>query len=568
MRRRSIIIFDVKKDYAHLPSQLGGHWRYFGAHDSLHVGLNSPGIPHTIWVNMLCTLFTARAGLKFAWTGLANILQWLVAIMNPSPGEHVLYPDFRLIREVAERSPSELWSGKGEYMRSLINELNAFHQVTDVFHCFSGLDLERDIISKGLSAVIDVSNLTPVARAFLVELLISQVLYYRLYHHVKMDTTQAIFVIDESDTLIGRAHDRLFADGLSPLGLGLSQGREFGIMFIIVARLMGQASRYVLNSPQYHVCLTQADEEGAVEGRRTLGLPPGGGEQMLMSLQPGECIIRQSQSCWPHAMRGRIDYVEPYRGKPPACDSHEYEPSRGLDELPPVRDALKKRIAEHKQAKSRQKAEFDPGLPSYADKLLRESQRHPYVPVARLWDKIGTPAPKTQSKARQELEDRKLAAFGETRVERKNCLLIEIQEEGYAFLNAPPLKHVGRGGIAHRHMSFWIQEVGKIRKCQRSVLEWVVPGESNHPCDAAWLVDGRWHVFEVHVNSSSADLINHCKSCLLDSDVESVTVVACTRSKLAELKKRIHGADELTTVLNKIHFQSAKTFMDELEDTW
>ena len=67
--------------------------------------------------------------------------------MNPTPSEHLLWPDLNLILEVCQASPPSLWASKAEYIRSLIQPLEgAVRASGDLLRTFCGLDMERHLI--------------------------------------------------------------------------------------------------------------------------------------------------------------------------------------------------------------------------------------------------------------------------------------------------------------------------------------------------------------------------------------------------------------------------------------
>jgi len=137
----SIIVLDRKGDYCDLK---GPHWVHLSVHDGLRLGLNPPGIPSSIWIPNLCTMFAARAGLIKAWACLARMLEWLVAVLNPQAKEPILFPDFQMILDLAKRAPMTLWSAKPIYEQSLVQSLEAFtYAGKSLFQAFNALDIER-----------------------------------------------------------------------------------------------------------------------------------------------------------------------------------------------------------------------------------------------------------------------------------------------------------------------------------------------------------------------------------------------------------------------------------------
>ena len=191
----------------------------------------------------------------------------------------------------------------------------------------------------------------------------SQILYQRIYQHRKTDRTEVVFVLDEADADISRRAEAMFREGNSPISECLAPGREFGIMVVLGVRLIGEASRFVLNSVQYHAVFKLPDEESTDEARRTLMLPPGA-HRMLPALQPGQCLFRQSHS-WPHAMLAPIDHVPPHRGGRPVYDTHLYVQAKRLADLPEVREALDASIGAASGGVPKRRRESFPRTPAH-----------------------------------------------------------------------------------------------------------------------------------------------------------------------------------------------------------
>lgn len=563
----SQIIFDHKAgDYAGLTDMYGDNWIHLSVHGGMHLGLNAPrGIPPNVWINVVSTILAARLGLVASAVCLANIMRFLLAALNPNEKEPLIWPDIRLIWEVIRTTPLTVWAGKAEYGKTLITALEGLLQASgDLLHTFNGLDVDRDIVGKGKSLVIDMVNLFPPSlRLIVVDLILSQILLSRLHRHQKADSTEVVITLDEADADLSRQSDAAFPDGFSPAARLLKQGREMSVMAVLGVTFLGNVSRQVLAGPQYHLIFNQSDAESMIEARRTLVLPQGS-EQMFPALKPGECIFRQAQSSWPHPMLCKVDYIPSHRTpKVEGFDTHSHVPSSRLDELPNVQKALEQRIAEHNKANLRRARTKRAGFSEQAQALLRLSSEHPYWPIARLWEKFeDKPHYAKQKTVRKELENHKLAAFEEVRIGRTNVLLIDILRDGWRLLDKPKPNRIGRGGIAHRHFSHWIALVGK-RRGYKTACEWTVPGTS-HPVDAAWCIDGHWHVFEV-VITCEENLTSHITACLIDSDnVATVAIVATQKSLCDKLERSIVGEILLAPVMDRVRFEVITTYIEEL----
>lgn len=312
---RSTIVLQLKKgDFADLRELLGSAWLFFCVHYGMRLALNAPlGMAPDAWINLVSYLFAARAGLVNARVTLSATLRWLLGVMNQVPGARLLWPSLRNVWETLKGKAGPVFSSKEAYLDSLLQMLrDALQGVGNLFDAHYGLDLD-ELIRQGKSVVIDISNLYPAwLRLFIVDLLISQVLFGRMARGHRVDTTEVVFVIDEADALVSRQTEAAFSDLLSPLALALKTSREFGISFFIGLSAMGNASRFILSNVQYHLIMGLNDEESVHEARRTLMLPPGA-EQQLPALRPGEGIFREAQGPWPHPFWVKVDYVPPCR---------------------------------------------------------------------------------------------------------------------------------------------------------------------------------------------------------------------------------------------------------------
>jgi hypothetical protein len=270
--RVSMIVFDRKaSEYADLVG-LGPEWCRFGWLDGLRIGLNAPpSVPPSIWINQISTSFAARAGLIAASAAFNDLLRWSLPILNPTPGTPLRWPSLRLLAELVGELPDEAVADKGAYTQSLRRALREISQASEVFDTFAGLDLERDVIAPGRHAVIDITNLSPpFARLFLIDLLLSQVLYGRLQAGHRVDATEVIFFVDEADVDISFAAESQFADGVGPLGQTLKQGRELGIQVVLGASFIGGISRLIRNNIQDYYVFNVSDPDSIAEAQRTL----------------------------------------------------------------------------------------------------------------------------------------------------------------------------------------------------------------------------------------------------------------------------------------------------------
>ncbi|MBL1216576.1 MAG: ATP-binding protein [Planctomycetes bacterium] len=559
----TIIVMDKKDDYIHLPDQYGPQWKLLSVYDDqTRISLATPaGVPPDAWINAIATIFCARAGLHAAWTCLANMIRFLLAVMNPSPTNTLIWPSLQLILDVALAAPLKLWASKPQYEQSLIGQLDAITQATRVFDCFDGLGLERDIIRPGNHLVLAMPMMAPAwVRQFLMDVLLAQLLYGQIANNRKMARTSILVVLDESDQDATDESDRRFPDGLSILSQSLRLGREYGLMYVVGLGRLGHASRFVLSEPVYHLLFNHSDASSVQAARHTLVLPAGA-EQMFPALQPGYCIARAAQSSWSHPMMVKIDEMTMNRDlRPTQYDTHPIIPAKRLRAMPDVQQALN----DFKGQRLRETPKSQNSAPSdLAEKLLDEMTRSPWTPVARLWDSIGyKPSFERQNKIRKELELHRVAEFEEIRMGRANQLLPLATDTGYARRNRRAPKKTGRGGIAHQHICHWIAMVGDLHDIQ-SHLEWIVTG-TTHPVDVAQQRDGKWHVYEVVVTAHD-NLASHIRACFVDSNViETLTIVTLQKKISNKVRKAITSDPATAPFLDRITFDVAETYMKEL----
>ncbi|MDI6451604.1 hypothetical protein [Anaerobaca lacustris] len=564
-KRISMIVTDPKGGvFSDARQLMGDHWLHYSKDGPPLFSLAAPeGVPPNVWINVLATIFAARASIKCASITLTSIIKWLCNQLYPQPSEHILWPDLRLVLDVCYASPPSLWASKPEYQASLVQTLEGFVQGTGpLLQTFAGLDLERDIIQEGKSVVFDIPALYPPwIRGFIFDLLISQVLFSRIARHRLVDTTECVFIMDEADQDASESSQAAFPDQMSPLSLLLKQGRELGIACILAVTAIRDTSMMVLCNVQYTLCHNMSDELSLLQAKRTLLLPPGA-EAMLPGLKPGEALFRESQGAWPHPMLVKVDYMPPNRTPLQEFDTFPSVPSKRLAEMPELQAALAALIAEHRATRMRQARQGKPALSELSRKVLDLASIRPCVPVARLFNELGKPSPTAQASARKALEEQKLSDFTEVRMGRRNVLLIRLTDEGWSFLGKQPPRRKGRGDIPHWHICQWLCWLGEQRGC-KTATEWIVPG-TNHPVDAVWQTGKETHVFEAVVGCED-NLISHLTACFITSDaVDRATIVAPQKSKLSELKAVIDAEPTLKPFVDRIEYLPAESILSEL----
>lgn len=563
--RLSQIVFDRKGgEYGDLPQALGPEWLHLSVHDGMRLGLNAPGIPSDVWIEIVSGILAVHLGLISSKVCLASVLRFLVAALNPRPTKDPLWPDLRLVLEVLRNSRLEVWASKTDYGKTLVQALEGVVQSSGpLTQTLNGLDVNRDVIDQGKSVVIEMSNLEPASlRSIVLDLILAQVFYRRLHRHHLVDATEVLLLMDEADEDVSRDAEKCYPRRMSVINRILKQGRELGIMAAIGVTLLRNTSDYVLSGAQYQLIFNQPDAESMTAARRTLATSPAS-EQMFPALSRGQMIFRQAQAEWPHPVLCQVDYYPPRRTETPdSYDRHSFVPSRTFDELPHVRAALKEHATQWNKGKLRRGEQAREALSANARKLLELASLNPYVPVSRLWEQMKLASASAQRAARKNLEEAELAEFATAQIGSPTFLLIEIQAAGWEFLRKPVPKRLGRGGVTHRNFAHWIHRVGRLRSHQ-SKLEWKVPG-TNHPVDVAWMIGDRWHVFEVSATCRE-NLTSHLRTCLnATGSVEHVTIIAENRKVLRELERKLRDEFVLDPLLDRVSFESIEPYMKEL----
>jgi hypothetical protein len=534
-RKVLVLVFDRKGgDFADQPRRFG--WKHYDVHTTLRLPLEAPpGLPAAIRINIVASIFCARAGLKASWTTFVKVFRWLLAVLNPTPGKRLLWPDFGLLLAVLNAVRDSTFSSKPEYTRSLKQPLEAIvHSTMNTFKAFRGFRA-HDLVASGQSAVISMPNMLPSwMRQLFVDLVLASILYPRIHTCHRIDRVEIFVVIDEADADVSQLAESMAPDQMCTISEWWKRGREFGLGGCVVLSSLEGASPLVLQNSTLHLMFHANDWKSSVAASKTLMLGPDG-PATLNQLETGECMVKMS-SGWHHTMKGVIDYVPPCRTQVKEYDTHPYVPAQSLAQLPHVRRALSKLRGEDETTDKRTRDQVASEVARLAKELLQAWVDHPYTPVVRLFEAIGPVTRKQRSAVEQFIRDRKYADFEETRFGRSASLLMEPTGHAYALLGLPiPQGNRGRGGITHRHMAHWIKDFFA-RQGREAALEWTVPG-TNHPVDVAVRSKDGWKVFEVSVTATD-NLDVHIQACFVQATdpVVNMTVVTTTKVQLAKVK--------------------------------
>lgn len=561
---KSVIVFDRKaNDYADLPKLFG--WLHYSIPDTLRLSLEAPpGVPPNEWINIVSTIFCARTNLKAGWVTVANALRWLLAALNPNPTEHLVWPDLSLLLDVLNASPDTLFSSKAEYTRAAKQPLEGIrHSSGNVFRAFRGFQIERDVVSKGKSAVISMPYMFPSwTRQFSTDISLAQLLYGRTYRSHRVNCSEVLVVIDEADSDISTEAEEMFSDRMCPVSTCFKTGREFGISVCVIVSSLRSASRFVLSNATNHFIFRLNDAESIMEASRTLMLPPMG-ELSLNSLQPGECLVKQIGP-WPHAMLGKIDYMPPCRTKPDRFDTHPYVPAKNLAELPYVRQLLKEASDKHKSNLEKKKTEKTAQKLSNNERaFLTHMSLNEFEPLNRLFARMGNLSPATQLKVIKKLKKIKFIEATQIRTSKSPLRLGQLTEAGWDFLKDKSRFKSLRGGLVHTHVCHWKQALDIKKGSDESICEFPYPNSTGF-CDIGTRINGKLYCTEVVIDCD-CNICDHVKSCFVDSnEVETLTIVTLLKSEHEKLHEMIMSKPELVFFVNRIRFLTVNEILKEL----
>lgn len=561
-----LVLWDPKCDCVDLPQLCGGQWLMLNAPDTLRFSLQRPRhVDPDCWINVICSTLAHRTNMIASRIGVTRIVRWLYRAFRRRGGTIELWPSLRNVLEVIQISPWHMWFERSEYAATATTTLtDAVENSKGMLDCHRGFDV-NDAIEKGINVSIGLSELSlPWLKLWLPETVGNQIYYERLSEHHKVDNTEVVFGVDESDEFLSAGHDASSPLGLGSFGKFFKQFRELGVRCVVVASVIKNLSAFVTANVGDYVMHRQADPESIVAARRTLMTPPRG-DEMLAKLGRGQCIVRQAMSGFADPFLSTSDYVAPYRGGRPQYDSHPFIPSQSLNEMPEILADLQALIARHKADRGRKAKQDKPWLPDAAYKLLNCAAENPWIPVGRLWELMADGFSWDAKKAAvKTLKDLGFACFESPRIGRTRKYLIQLQPEGWEHLGkrAPEIR--GRGGVTHRHLAYWV--AGWLMKHGRkAIIEWPVPPRCSHHVDVASPVaDNRFEAFEIVVGCDE-NIADAVRATLIDSDVvATVSIVVLEKKRIAEVRGMIEADSDLRALGDRIRYELAESFVPEV----
>lgn len=307
-KKISVIVFDRKGgDFADLTVRFG--WKHFHIYETLRLSLENPqGVPPETWDNIISSLFCGHAGLRFAWTTMADAIRKLRALMNPHPTGRLDWPTFQNILDFLNALPETAFSTKPEYVRSLKQALKAVClSSSKTFSASQGFRVE-DLIKNGESAVIHMPNMEPKwVRQLATDLIICPVLKGRMERSERAGYLQCLFVVEEANDDVSEESEKMFSSGMSIISECFKKGRAYGIGACVSVSSLVSVSPVIKENATVHLMFRPSDSRATMETAETLMLPPYG-ELSLGHLGIGECLFRQIGP-WPHAIKVKIDHM-------------------------------------------------------------------------------------------------------------------------------------------------------------------------------------------------------------------------------------------------------------------
>jgi hypothetical protein len=394
----------------------------------------------------------------------------------------------------------------------------------------------------------------PQAYAVVAELIIAQLLLPRIYQRLTK-APPVMVVIDEADYLCSERLGASYPEGYSCSGLLAKQGRGFQVSGCFSVSLLGRVSDFITNNSTYFFTYMQPNYQALAEAAKTLLMRPEGAP-LLGSLPTGVCVYRDAQGPCSFPMLARMD-LNPGSDmrRPDHFDQHPFVPDMPLSELPDVLEALRTTAVtqnreQRDDAREEQLAQHD--LPDLSRKLLDLASVYPFMPVGRLWGKLGDVSPETKVKARKRLELEKLAEFVVARCGSHSRQLMFPTEKGWQLLGKNQPSGLGKGKLPHRSFCHWLRDwhVGQGHKVD---LEWLVPG-TQHSADLAYTVNGVTHCIEVIVDCVE-NITSHLQACFVKSSaVASVTIVVAQKAMLKGIQAKVASETSLFEYMSRIRF--------------
>lgn len=562
------IVLDFKPDLPNPEKIMGDNCVHLSVHhpDIFRFAINGPpGVPPRAWSAMSSLILASRLGLVISRSVLATVYDWLMGVLNPnpSPDKPLVTPSLRLILSVLTHSPIDCWGAKTDYVRTLIQQLHALLQdAGDSIAAERGMEVNEDILNKGKHLVLDISDYNPpYLRYILTDLILMQILLYRIHNHLKTSRTRICVVIDEADFFAQQSAQMAYPDGLSPIMMWARLAREYGIQFVISVSAPQNLAPYLLTGATYLLAFNTVDGESMWHLKNTLSLERGT-ERLFPRLKAGQCIYREAQGPYPFPMLAQMDFIEPdHSSKSKPYDAIPFRLARDLDDLPEVQKALQERIAEQKkttlrQTQRRQQHTLTDNERTFLDRLSMNESDPVHVHMGKL-------SPATQKNILKRLESLELIKTQQVRTSRSPIRFAGLTDKAWDHVNKPVPKHRLRGDPAHTCITRIKQRYDLDHGAEESTCEAQVPGSSGFT-DVLSGRNGKYYCTEI-VISCFTNVVSHARSCFLESNtIHMLTFVTCLKSDHDKIRDAICADTELMFFLNRIDFMTVDELLREV----
>ena len=317
------------------------------------------------------------------------------------------------------------------------------------------------------------------------------------------------------------------------------------------------ASEHIIRNTYYTFVFNLSDAQSVYATLKHLQIDPRCAK-MLSSLLPGQVIFRQTQASWNSAMWCEIDFVRPARNIGTVeYDTHPFIPPITAEHTRKIIEQIYKTVGKH-NAKIKEAKQSE--LEKISIKLITLWANNPFTSVARLFERLGNFHYTMQIKIREFIEHKNWAEFAETRIGRTTMLLMELTEKGYDVLQiSMPRGNRGRGSLSHRTFAMWIKSFF-VNKGYKAYLEWIVPN-TNHPVDVAVEFENHYEIFEICVSATN-NLVTHIDIFEKNPDIKKLTIVAGTKTELAEIKKFMKNNLLLARFQDRIELDVIENYME------
>jgi hypothetical protein len=564
-----VIFFDSKHDVPNPEKIFGENVVHCSVHDTdkFRIGLNGPlGVP---WSGNISTLLGTRTGLVFSRGCFRTAYDWAISILNPHPrpDQPLVVPSARLLRDILSTSPAYCWGEKNEYVKTLVQALNTLlADAAGLLDAENGFDANA-VIAQGKHCVIDIANLEPAYLRYIVcDIIILQILLYRIHHHLKTKSTKVCFGWDEADFFVQPSAQAVYPQGLSPITLLARLAREYGIQIFLSVSALQNVAPYLLSSTECLIAMGSVDWLSIACVRQALGLERGT-ERLLPRLRPGQAIVRLADSPYSYPFLGQVHYIEPdHSSKTRSYDAVPFTRARGLDELPEVQNALEERIRECSKNRLQRRQVGVPGakISKTERTFIDQMSLNEFDTLDIVFAKMGNMAAGTQNKLVDSLVRKGLIEAKTVRTGRSWTRFGRITDKGWQYLGKTSRYAPLRGGMVHTNVTYLKQRLDMKNGFEKSFCEYRLEGSTGFH-DVVSIRDGRYYVTEVVIDCDT-NVVKHAHDCLLNSTipVENLTIVTLLKSEHQKIRSVIMADPELVFCIDRITFLTVEDILKEL----